>query len=274
MPLVSSSANSIASPSSGGVRSLPSRARSVATSSCARWMKAIMTSRLRAMLGMVRSAGSRGAALAPLGAFFLPLPQRPGPLELPLGAGAASGVEVLSPFAAAEAACSSPLLVWLLLARFLLCGLEAAAEVGPSPRCLVYWLLPRRLTLRPAPFLWETFSCVAGGGLSGCEEGGGEVCEVGLGLGVSSGSSGGCQLLFLWRSKRRIASLTILSSSPCSRLPAPSGFSSSSFSFGFPFSLFGLSSGHSSLGLRFLRATIGGASVDFFIRLVFVCSIP
>lgn len=77
-----------------------------------------------------------------------------------------------------------------MLARFLLCGLEIPlpADVGASPRCLVYWLLPRRLTLRPAPFLCDSFSCAGGGGLSGCEEGGGDACEVELTLGVSSGS--------------------------------------------------------------------------------------
>jgi hypothetical protein len=85
---------------------------------------------------------------------------------------------------------SSPLLVWLVLARFLLFGLEMPlpADVGASPRCLVYWLLPRRLTLRPAPFLCDSFSCAGGGGLSGCEAGGGDACEVVLALGVSSGS--------------------------------------------------------------------------------------
>jgi hypothetical protein len=42
--------------------------------------------------------------------------------------------------------------------------------------------------LRPAPFLCDSFSCAGGGGLSGCEEGGGDACEVVLALGVSSGS--------------------------------------------------------------------------------------
>jgi hypothetical protein len=96
-------------------------------------------------------------------------------------------------------ACSSPLLVWLVFVRFLLCGLEMPlplpADVGASPRCFVYWLLPRRLTLRPATFLLESFSCVVvGGGLSGCEEGGGDAWEAeppSLGTSSSSPSVGG-----------------------------------------------------------------------------------
>jgi hypothetical protein len=156
------------------------------------------------MVGIVRSAGSVGFAWPLSRAFFLPLPHLPPPLPVPLplvvvpfplvvtaAGGGRSGVDVvlLSALPLARG-CSSPLLVWLVLARFLLCGLEIPlpADVGASPRCLVYWLLPRRLTLRPAPFLCDSFSCAGGGGLSGCEEGGGDACEVELTLGVSSGS--------------------------------------------------------------------------------------
>lgn len=99
------------------------------------------------MLGIVRSAGSVGLAWPLSRAFFLPLPQRPPPLPVPLpllvaaAGGGRSGVEVvlLSALPLARG-CSSPLLVWLLLARFLLCGLEMPfpADVGASPRCLVY----------------------------------------------------------------------------------------------------------------------------------------
>ena len=100
-------------------------------------------------------------------------------------------VLLLSPLPFARA-CSSPLLVWLLLPRFLLCGLEVPlpADVGASPRCFVYWLLPRRFTLRPATFLFDTFSCAVGGGLSGCEDGGGDGFELEPpSLGTSSMSS-------------------------------------------------------------------------------------
>ena len=66
------------------------------------------------------------------------------------------------------------------------------ADVGASPRCFVYWLLPRRFTLRPATFLFDAFSCVAGGGLSGCEDGGGDAFELEPpSLGTSSMSSVG-----------------------------------------------------------------------------------
>jgi hypothetical protein len=151
-------------------------------------------------------------------AFFLPLPHLPPPLPVPLplpftvlvtaAGGGRSGVDVvlLSALPLARGI-SSPLLVWLVLARFLLCGLvmPLPADVGASPRCLVYWLLPRRLTLRPAPFLCDSFSCAGGGGLSGCEEGGGDACEVVLALGVSSGSPSAMELAYRSR-------LTLLSS--------------------------------------------------------------
>lgn len=149
------------------------------------------------MLGIVRSAGSVGVDFAAplLRAFFLPLPHRPPfpvpvPVPLPLVTGA-SGVDVPSPLG--RLCCSSPLLVWLLFARFLLCGLDIPADVGASPRCFVYWLFPSFLTFRPATFFGGAFSCVARGGLSGCEEGGGDVWLFVLGFGVSSGSSVTCQ---------------------------------------------------------------------------------
>ena len=98
------------------------------------------------MLGIVRSAGSVCFAWPFSKAFFLPLPHLPPPLPLPLpllvtAGGGRSGVDVvlLSPLPFVSG-CSSPLLVWLLLARFLLCGLDIPlpADVGASPRCLVY----------------------------------------------------------------------------------------------------------------------------------------
>jgi hypothetical protein len=256
IPLVNSSANSIASSSPSalepGLLSAPSRARSAATSDLARWMNMIMKSRFFAIPGIVSSAGSVVLA-APLRAFFLPLPQRPPPLPvavpfvavLPLlvmeGKGK-SGVEVLLlsalPFVRA---CSSPLLVWLVFVRFLLCGLEMPlpADVGASPRCFVYWLLPRRFTLRPATFLLESFSCVVvGGGLSGCEEGGGDAWEAeppSLGTSSSSPSVRGLvsDVLIDFGSTIRNSPSCLLRPALACRLPAASALAlsrSTSFS--------------------------------------------
>ena len=67
------------------------------------------------------------------------------------------------------------------------------AEVGASTRCLVYWLLPSFFTRFPgaAPFLWESFSGATeeAGGLSGCEDGGGEARVVGLDVSLGSSSA-------------------------------------------------------------------------------------
>jgi hypothetical protein len=263
IPPINSSANSIASSSpsalSPGLLSAPSRARSAATSDLARWMNRIMKSRFFAMPGIVSSAGSVAFEEPLRRAFFLPLPQRPVPLPVPfvavvglpllvaeMAGRGRSGVDVLLLSALPlplVRACSSPLLVWLVFVRFLLCGLEMPlplpAEVGASPRCLVYWLLPRRLTLRPATFLLESFSCVVmGGGLSGCEEGGGDAWEAeppSLGTSSSSPSVGGSvsDVLIALSSTIRVSPSCLLLPALACRLPAASALAlsrSTSFS--------------------------------------------
>jgi hypothetical protein len=292
MPFVNSSAISIASSSPSalepGLLSLPKRARSAATSDFARWMNMIMKSRFLAMPGIVSSAGSM-VLVAPLrSAFFLPLPHLPPPLPLPFpllfplpllvteGTGR-SGVEVLLLSALPLAsACSSPLLAWLLFARFLLCGLDIPlpADVGASPRCFVYWLFPRRFTFRPAILLFDGFSCVAGGGLSGWEEGGGDACEApeppSLGISSSSPSVVGSVNAVLLALSSVHERLTILSSPPSSCLPSSSSFRTGSFTLDFFLPLFVLPRRHGSVGFRFLRATREAAFLTIVVRLVFI----